>query len=104
MANPEDREYRAQATPLLATVVGEAPVANLRALARLLVGKPLESDRVTLADSLAREAGGADAVVLVALAHRQAGREAWEAFRAQSRDLVGSQPLPGDVVVLVNRM
>ena len=104
LANPEDREYRAQATPLLAAVEGEAPVANLRALARLLVGKPLESDRVVLADTLAREAGGADAVVLVALAHRQAGREAWEAFRAQSRDLVGSQPLPGDVVVLVNRM
>ena len=28
----------------------------------------------------------------------------WSAFRAGSRDLLGSQPLPGSIVVLVNNL
>jgi hypothetical protein len=43
-------------------------------------------------------------VALLALACRRAGGDQWEQFRAASRDLLGSQPLPGELVVLVNRL
>ena len=46
----------------------------------------------------------AEAVALVALACRKAGGSTWDAFRAQSRELLGEQPLPGELVVLVNRL
>jgi len=48
--------------------------------------------------------GGADPVALVALACHRAGVAAWEKFLAQSRELLGEQFLPGEVVVLVNRL
>ena len=47
---------------------------------------------------------GDDAVVLTALACRRAGGDAWRAFRAEARDLVGRQPLSGSVVVLISRL
>ena len=43
-------------------------------------------------------------VALAALACRRAGGEAWTAFRAESRAILGDQPLSGAVVVLVNRL
>jgi hypothetical protein len=43
-------------------------------------------------------------VTLAALACKQAGGELWEKFRGESRDMLGGQPLPGEVVVLVNRL
>jgi hypothetical protein len=105
LANPSDGDYRAKAAGLLAPIADEAEaVAGLRTLARLLVGKPATSDRAALAAMLARAPQGPDLVVLLALAARQAGGDEWASFRAQSRDLLGSQPLPGEVVVLVNRM
>jgi hypothetical protein len=53
---------------------------------------------------LSRDSSGPDHVVLLALAFRQAGGAHWDRFRAASRDLLGNQPLPGEVVVLVNRL
>ena len=53
------------------------------------------------------EAGGVtgeDVTVLLALACHRAGGDAWTVFRAHMRDLLGEQPLPGSVVVLVNRL
>jgi Ca-activated chloride channel family protein len=47
---------------------------------------------------------GEDAVLFAALACRRAGGEAWEAFRAASREILGRQPLPGGLVVLVSRL
>jgi hypothetical protein len=47
---------------------------------------------------------GEDVTVLVALACRRADGDAWTAFRAEMRDVLGKQPLPGSVVVLVNRL
>ena len=35
---------------------------------------------------------------------RQAGGDLWEQFRGESRDLLGGQPLPGELVVLVQRL
>jgi hypothetical protein len=52
------------------------------------------------------EAGvvGEDVMVLVAMACHRAGGDTWTAFRAQMRNLLGDQPLPGSVVVLINRL
>ena len=47
---------------------------------------------------------GDDMVVLTALACRRAGGDAWRAFRENSRDLLGKQPLSGGVVTLVNNL
>ena len=45
-----------------------------------------------------------ETVVLTALACRRAGGESWRSFRANARDWVGQQPLPGEVVVLISRL
>jgi hypothetical protein len=47
---------------------------------------------------------GADVTVVLALACHRAGGETWTLFRAHMRDLLGEQPLPGSVIVLVNRL
>jgi hypothetical protein len=100
-----DEEYRAQVLPLLVPVADESEAATgVKTLARVLIGKRANVDRAALAEMLTREAGGADLVVLMALASRKAGDEAWATFRAHSRNLLGNQPLPGEVVVLVNRL
>jgi hypothetical protein len=104
LANPDD-EYRAKALPLLVPIADEGEAAaGLRTLARVLIGKRANVDRAALAEMLTRDPGGADLIVLLAIASREAGGQTWSTFRAQSRDLLGSQPLPGEVVVLVNRM
>jgi len=45
-----------------------------------------------------------DVVVLLAVASRRAGGEAWRTFRADGADLLGNLPLPGAVVVLVTNL
>jgi hypothetical protein len=45
-----------------------------------------------------------ETVVLTALACQRAGGETWTAFRANSSDWLGRQPLPGEVVVLISRL
>lgn len=47
---------------------------------------------------------GEDAVVLLALACQRAGGPSWAAFRAAMPEIIGNQPLPGEVVVLVHRL
>ncbi len=47
---------------------------------------------------------GPDRVALTALAGRRAGGEAWRTFRAEARPLLGDQPLPGTVVVLLGHL
>jgi Ca-activated chloride channel homolog len=104
LANPDDREQRAQLASLLKPQDGDsAEVVDFRLLARLLVGESRDTDRAALLEMLSREVSGPDHVVLLALACRQAGAH-WDQFRAASRDLLGRHPLPGDVVVLVNRL
>jgi Ca-activated chloride channel family protein len=57
-----------------------------------------------LAALIEKGVGGPDAVLLTALAARRAGGETWETFRASAKDLLGRQPLPGALVVSVNRL
>ena len=43
-------------------------------------------------------------MALAALACHRLGGEAWETFRAGLLETLGKQPLPGSVVLLVNRL
>jgi hypothetical protein len=51
-----------------------------------------------------RQIVGQDTVLLTALACRRAGGEAWKTFRLEAKNILGRQPLPGSIVVLVNRL
>jgi hypothetical protein len=105
LANPNDRAYLNTAMPLLVAKEGEeAAAAKLRTLCRLLIGQPSEADRASLLEMVSREAAGPDHVVLLALACHKSGGAQWQRFRAESRDYLGGQPLPGDIVVFVNRL
>jgi Ca-activated chloride channel family protein len=105
LANPDDREHRSALAPLLAAKAeDDVAAADVRLLGALLVGKATDAERQKLAEMIGERLAGPDAVTLAALACKQAGGELWEKFRAESRDLLGGQPLPGEVVVLVNRL
>ncbi len=84
--------------------LGDEPATLVFAVSSLL-GWPTEIDREQLAAMVASGSTvGEDAVVLTAMACRRAGDDAWSAFRAEMPELLGSQPLPGSVVVLANRL
>jgi hypothetical protein len=105
LANPDDREYREQLLAIAKADKEEtAEAASFRLLARLLSGEPGDADRAKLAGALSGDLLGPDHAVLMALACRQAGSSDWEQFRAASRDLLGGQPVPGEVISLVNRL
>lgn len=82
-----------------------SPLAVALVVARGLLNEATAVDGGQLA-KLATAGGvvGEDATVLLAMACRRAGGDAWAAFRGQMGELLGQQPLPGHVVVLVNRL
>jgi Ca-activated chloride channel family protein len=47
---------------------------------------------------------GEDLTVLGALAAKRCGAQTWKRFREAAGDLLGGQPLPGSVVVLIDRL
>ena len=104
LANPDDAAYRAKLKPYLVKPSGDDTAADLRTLGRLLLETPTEADRAELVRMLGEGVWGEDRVALAAFASRKLGGTAWETLRASSRDVLGSQPLAGDVVVLVNRL
>src|SRR5690606_13821667 len=71
-------------------------------------GTPFASvDAQRIADLITQHGSliqGEDMIVLTALAARQAGRETWDAFRAQQQQILARQPLHGSVIVLINRL
>jgi len=84
-----------------------SPAAALRLLADALLKPAEETDAEALGTWIRtgpRGVRGPDLVVLTALACRRAGGEAWRTFRAEARPLLGDQPLPGGVAVLVGRL
>jgi len=97
-------EFLAKAKPLLTEGKADSPLADVRTVAKALLAKPKDVDAKALTELLAKGVRGDDMVVLTALACRRAGGEAWTAFRAESRAILGDQPLSGAVVVLVNRL
>jgi hypothetical protein len=102
LAERENAEVRAKT---LAAVAKGSENANLSILVAALLDDPAKIDQAQLTKLLSEGiASGSDMTVLTAMACRRAGGEAWNTFRAQSRDVLGSQPLPGSVVVLVNHL
>ena len=105
LANPDDADFRANAAPHFAAKDGDdAAAREVRLLGSLLLSQPGDAERQQLARLISEGVSGADAVALIALACRNAGPDSWEQFRASAKDLLGGQPLPGAVVVLVNRL
>src|SRR5262249_4998415 len=104
LANPADRAYSAKLLTLLAAAGSDEATKDLCLLGRVLLSEISEGDRKSLGELVAAGVRGADPIALTALACRKVGGETWDHFRAQSRELVGEQPLPGEVIVLVNRM
>ena len=83
----------------------DSPAAGALFAARGLLSSPLRTDGEQLGSLVAAgHISGEDITVLVALACHRAGGELWTAFRAERKGLLGKQPLPGSVVVLVNRL
>jgi hypothetical protein len=101
--NPSS-EFLAKAKPLLTEGKADSPLADVRTVAKALLAEPKDVDAKALAELVAKGVRGDDMVALTALACRRAGGEAWTAFRAESRAILGDQPLSGAVVVLVNRL
>jgi hypothetical protein len=94
---------------VLAALPDEAP-GSAPTGAALLAARNLLCDSTQIQSERLRkliETGGItgeDVTVLLALACHRAGGETWTVFRAHMRDLLGEQPLPGSVIVLVNRL
>jgi hypothetical protein len=104
LANPADGAYRTKLLTLLSAQENDEATKDLRLLGRVLLGEMNGADRKSLGELLTAGVGGADPVALIAFACRKAGGATWDQFRAQSRELLGEQPLPGEVVVLINRL
>jgi hypothetical protein len=105
LARRDEAPFLAKAKPLLTSrAAAESALADARQVAAALLSPPDDAARQALAELASRGVSGSDLVVLTALACRRAGGEAWDTFRAESRDLIGGQALPGSVVVLVNRL
>jgi hypothetical protein len=105
LALSDDAEFVAKAAPLLTTARPDgSPLASAPTVAAALLAPSEKIDSKSLADVIAKRVSGEDMVVLTALASRRAGGDAWNAFRVASKDLLGSQPLDGSVIVLVNSL
>jgi len=120
LAMRDDEAFAGKALPLL-TRSGQALLGAWPAVAAALLEPAGKADPKTLRPLIAELGGAADAaqtapfarqgglgdndmIALAALACRRAGGEAWNAFRAESRNLLGARPLDGSVVVLVGSL
>ncbi len=93
----DNLEYPSKALPVLE----EIDDPTLKAVANALLGGKSTDQTDEL---LAKPVSGDDLVVLTALACRRVGGSAWTRFRARSRQMLGSQPLRGETIVIVNRL
>jgi Ca-activated chloride channel homolog len=105
LASHGDEAIVAKSLPLLVEAASKhtdfAPAATL---AQALLADRQKIDRPALVKLLTNRVAGEDLTVLLAMACRRAGGETWDAFRAASPELIGGQPLAGEVVVLINRL
>jgi len=83
----------------------DSPVAGALFAARGLLSSSHRTDGAQLGSLVAAgKVKGEDITVLVAMACHKAGGELWTTFRAEKRGILGKQPLPGSIVVLINRL
>jgi hypothetical protein len=104
LARRNDRST-AKVLPLVSKSSGENdPLATARTIAKALLADRQSIDSESLAQLAGNGVAGADLTVLLAMACKRAGGEAWDAYRAAADELIGGQPLDGSVVMLVNRL
>src|SRR5205814_3365834 len=97
-------DYRGKVLRLLSdTANGDAAVLALRKVGRaLLAEKP--GEQIVPAELLTEQVSDADSVAMIALACRRTGGDVWNEFRAAAPEFIGNRPLPGELVVLINRL
>jgi hypothetical protein len=100
-----DATFTAKALPRLATSSGkDDTLASARTIAKSLLADREEIDSAALSKVVSDGVAGEDLTLLLAMACRRTGGDAWTAFRGAARELLGEQPLDGNLVVLVNRL
>ncbi len=95
-----DDEYLSKARPLL----GKAKDPTMKTVAQALLASDPARHADALGATLDKPLSGDDLVVLTAIACRRASGQAWTTFRARSRQILGSQSLRGEAIVIVNRL
>ncbi len=101
LALRDDAQWLPRGMGSLAAVKGEHTTA-MRTVALSLLGK--REDAQPLRQLIESGVRGDDLTALLALAARRADGETWELFRARQQDLLGSQPLDGCVIVMINHL
>jgi len=106
LAMRDDQQLIEKAVPLLTTEsqAADSPLARVRPVARVLLTKPQAADVEAMVKMIETGVAGQDMTVILAFACRRAGAEAWSAFRREATDILGKQPLAGNVLVLINRL
>jgi hypothetical protein len=101
----QDRAYTKEVFGLLTqSAAADDPLSPARTIAAALLTDPGKLETPPLEKLVESGVAGNDLTVLLAMACRRAGGDTWSAFRAASTELVGGQPLDGNVVVLLNRL
>lgn len=102
LAERDQPEVRTKILELAGKMHEKTPI---RSVIDSLFKPSAKGERVWLERQLAVKGWqGPDLTVLGAMACRRAGGDVWESYRGQTRELLGHQPLPGGVVVLVNQL
>jgi len=102
LAEREQPEVRTKILELAGKMHEKMPI---KSVIDSLFKSSAKGERVWLERQLALKGWqGPDLTVLGAMACRRAGGEVWESYRGQTRELLGHQPLPGGVVLLVNQL
>ena len=104
LAMRNDASLRTRALEVLAKSSSDASLGPVHVLAKSLLADQDQVDTDALSQLVSTGVSGADLITLTGLACRRVGGDAWQTFRAESRDLLSSQPLPGHVVVLVDHL
>jgi hypothetical protein len=105
LAMRDDQQVSERAIRLLTeSQTAESQLASARTLARVLLTSPQAADVTSIVKMIDAGVVGQDMTVMLAIACRRAGDEAWSAFRRDATELLGNQPLAGSVVVLINRL
>jgi len=107
LAMREDGEFTSKALPQLVTGPKDGPAAALaaaRTIAGALLADRSQVDQKALTPLVESGVAGEDMTVLLAMACQRCGGEVWDVFRAAAPELLGHQPLRGEIVVLINRL
>ncbi|MFQ5656632.1 MAG: VWA domain-containing protein [Candidatus Methylomirabilales bacterium] len=94
----------ADAKVLLVKQIRNSRIATARMLAAAILAPSLETDAAFLASISADQIRGDDLVALAGLAARHRGGKVWRTFHEELPDIVGKQPLNGNVIVMLNRL